>query len=280
DDLRKQTRADFEWTLGNHLVRFGIDREINTSDLSQRYVGPSNIEYDVDSTTPGSQISDAGILPPGYYAYVRARRYEIFGNFESTNQAFYIEDNWSIGDNLVLNLGIRDESFNNKDAAGRSYIKMDNMIAPRVGFSWDVKGDGTTKVFGNVGRYFLPVANVINIKQGGALLDARTFYGFDGWQILEHDGVKYAMPKLGPQFGFSDDQGDGTVGDLRSEVDHDMDPVYQDEFILGFQQMITEKWSWGVLGIYRRLNNSIDDIYIIATYFNRVARYRDLSHTC
>ncbi len=273
DDLRKQTRADFEWTLGNHLVRFGIDREIDTSDLSQRYVGPGNIEYDVNSTTPGSQISDAGIVPPGYYAYVRARRYEIFGNFESTNQAFYIEDNWSIGDNLVLNLGIRDESFNNKDAAGRSYIKMDNMISPRVGFSWDVKGDGTTKLFGNVGRYFLPVANVINIKQGGALLDARTFYGFDGWRIEEHNGVQYAMPILGPEFGYSDDQGDGTVGDLRAEVDHDMDPVYQDEFILGFQQMLTEKWSWGVRGIYRRLHNAIDDINITATHCGRIASH-------
>src|SRR3546814_18324000 len=94
-------------------------------------------------------------------------------------------------------------------------------------------GDGTTKLFGNVGRYYLPVANVINIKQGGALLDERTFYGFDGWEIRERDGVTYAVPILGAQFGFSNDQGDGTVGDLRAEVDADMDPVYQDELILG-----------------------------------------------
>ncbi|HET8554396.1 MAG TPA: TonB-dependent receptor [Rhodanobacteraceae bacterium] len=273
DDLRKQLRADFQWTLGDHLVRFGLDREIDTSDLSSRYSGPGGIEYDVDSTTPGANISDAGNVPPGYYAYVRARQYEIFGNFESTNKAYYLEDNWSIGNNFVLNLGVRYESFDNKDAAGRSYIKMDNMISPRVGFSWDVKGDGTTKLFGNIGRYFLPVANVINIKQGGALLDARTFYGFDGWQILEHDGVQYAFPKLGPKFGFSDDQGDGTVGDLRSEVDHDMDPVYQDEFILGFQQMLNEKWSWGVRGIYRKLHNAIDDINITATHCGRISSH-------
>jgi len=170
----------------------------------------------------------------------------------------------------VLNLGVRSEGFNNRDAAGRSYIKMDNMISPRLGFSWDVAGDGTTKLFGNVGRYFLPVANVINIKQGGALLDERTFYGFDGWEILEHDGVQYAMPKLGPQFGFSNDQGDGTVGDLRSEVDHDMDQVYQDELILGFQQQLDETWSWGVRGIYRKLHNAIDDINITATHCGRV----------
>src|SRR5690606_11978978 len=85
---------------------------------------------------------------------------------------------------------------------------------------------------GNVGRYFLPVANVINIKQGGALLDARTFYGFEGWEIREHNGVEYAFPILGEQFGFDNSQGDGTVGDLRAEVDADMDQVYQDELTI------------------------------------------------
>ncbi len=41
-----------------------------------------------------------------------------------------------------------------------------------------------------------------------------------------------------------------------------MDPVYQDELILGFQSMIDDKWSWGVRGIYRKLNNAIDDMEI------------------
>ena len=41
-----------------------------------------------------------------------------------------------------------------------------------------------------------------------------------------------------------------------------MDPVYQDEAILGFQGMIDDKWSWGVRGIYRKLHNAIDDMEI------------------
>ena len=56
------------------------------------------------------------------------------------------------------------------------------MIAPRFGFSWDMKGDGRTKLFGNAGRYFLPVANVINIKQAGGFLDARNWYVFEGFE--------------------------------------------------------------------------------------------------
>jgi hypothetical protein len=60
-------------------------------------------------------------------------------------------------------------------------------------------------------------------------------------------------------------QGDGTAGDLRGEVDQDMDPVYQDELMLGFQSMIDDKWSWGVRGIYRKLNNAIGDMEITST---------------
>ena len=271
DDEREQTRADFEWILGDHLLRFGIDRESNVSDLDQAYAGPGGFQYNVISAPAGTPISTSGggVVPDGYDAYVRARRYVIFGEFESTNNAFYLEDTWSVTDNFMLNLGLRYESFDNKDAEGRTYLEMEDMLAPRVGFSWDLKGDGTTKLFGNAGRYYLPVANVINIKQGGALLDERTYYGFGGWETREYNGVNYAFPILGEQFGFDNSQGDGTVGDLRSEVDADLDPVYQDEFILGFQQQLSSHWSWGTRAIYRRLHNAIDDIGITATHCGR-----------
>ena len=57
-----------------------------------------------------------------------------------------------------------------------------------------------------------------------------------------------------------------------------MDPVYQDEAILGFQQMINEKWSWGVRGIYRKLNNAIDDMKINANGMLRHGRRAWLHH--
>ncbi|HET6551907.1 MAG TPA: TonB-dependent receptor [Dyella sp.] len=270
NDKRKEGRADFEWKLGDHLLRFGYDHEDDDSEYARRYPGPGAIYYNVYAATPGSSIPNpagGGVIPAGYNGYVRARRYEIAGNFDTTNNALYLEDNWQVTPNLLLSAGIRRDGFDNMDASGRSYIKMDNMWAPRFGFSWDMKGDGTTKLYGNLGRYYLPVANVINIKQAGGLLDERTYYAFGGWNTLtDANGNKYAVPILGPQLGGVDtSQGDGTVGDLRSEVDHDMDQVYQDELILGFQQMINDKWSWGVNGTYRKLHNAIDDMEISAT---------------
>jgi len=253
-DQRKQGRMDFEWVLGAHILRFGLDHEENTSDYNSRYPGPG-LRYEV-SNVGGSGIVNGTPVPPGTTAYVRTREVRNHGTFETTNSAYYLEDNWQVNDKLLLNAGLRLEGFDNKNAAGESYIKMDDMLAPRLGFSFDPTGAGEMKFFGNVGRYFLPVANVINIKQAGPFLDRRTFYVFNGFDA---NGI----PILGPQIGPVDtSQGDGTVQDLRGEVDSDMDPVYQDELILGFQQQLTSTWSWGVRGTYRKLHNAIDDMEI------------------
>jgi outer membrane receptor protein involved in Fe transport len=270
-DTRKQARADFEWKLGDHLLRFGYDHENDISDYQRRYPGPGGYYYNVYAVPSNGQVGDAdggGRVPTGDTAWVRVRRYEIGGTFETKNSAFYLEDNWQLTPNLVLNGGVRNDSFDNQDSEGRSYIKISRQIAPRLGFSWDMNGDGSTKLFGNLGRYYLPVANVINIKQAGGLLDERSSHRFLGWETREINGAQYAFPIVGdalPGSHTDTSQGDGTVGDLRSEVDHDMDPVYQDEAILGFQQMINNSWSWGVSGTYRRLHNAIDDMEISAT---------------
>jgi outer membrane receptor for ferrienterochelin and colicin len=262
-DNREATRLDFEWTLGDHLFRFGADHESNTSDYDSRYPGGGS-RFEIFNV-PGSGRVNGVLVDPDVTAYVRTREVRNSGTFETLNTAIYVEDNWSVTPDLMLNIGLRKEAFDNKNAAGESYIKMDDMYAPRFGFSWDVKGDSRMKLFGNVGRYFLPVANVINIKQAGPFLDRRTFYEFEGFGTFTNPttGQTYPDPILGDQIGLVDDsQGDGTVGDLSGEVDADMDPVYQDELILGFQSMITDKWSWGVRGIYRRLHDAIDDMQI------------------
>ena len=263
-DTREAGRIDFEWDLGAHQLRFGMDHESNTSDHDQFYPGPERLLYEIRRTTVPT-LENGAVVPVGT-EYVRTRRNEVNGKFETINLPIYLEDNWSVTDSLVLNGGVRWEAFDNKNSDGDSYIKMDDMIAPRFGFSWDMKGDNRSKLFGNAGRYFLPVANVINIKQAGGFLDERTFYQFLGFEPFDYNGTTRQRPILGAQLGGVDNsQGDGTVGDLRGEVDQDMDPVYQDELILGFQSMIDDKWSWGVRGIYRKLNNAIDDMEITST---------------
>jgi hypothetical protein len=264
-DNREQARLDFQWALGDHRIRFGLDHEINTSDHNQHYPGPEQLVYEINDTAPGTTLANGGVVPAGVDAYVRTRSNEVDGEFETTATAFYLEDSWQVTDSLMLEAGLRLDEFDNKNSDGDSYIKMDGMLAPRFGFAWDTSGVGRSKLFGNVGRYYLPVANVINIKQAGGFADVRTFYVFEGLEDFDYEGVTYQRPILGDQIGPVDDsQGDGTVGDLRGEVDADMDPVYQDELMLGYQSMIDETWSWGVRATYRDLTNAIDDMEIIS----------------
>ena len=103
----------------------------------------------------------ASTVPAGVNAILDARRYIQGAYVESTARAIYIEDNWSVTPNLLLSLGLRFDSFESK-VGGSLFTKagFGDMMAPRLGFSWDMKGDGTTKLFGNAGRYYLPMTHV------------------------------------------------------------------------------------------------------------------------
>lgn len=266
EDERKAKRLDFEWALGNHLLRFGWDDEVMTTDRVTFYPGGGK-QYVAYGRTSATQVLDNGTpLPAGVDAFLMARERADGGVFDIEASAYYLEDIWSVTPNLVLNLGVRVDTFDNKTAAGDSFIKMDDLVSPRVGFSWDVKGDGTTKFFGNLGRYYMPVTSIISYNFAGGLLDERTFYELQGWtpSINPVTGAEYMAPIIGPQIGPVDDQWNISVRDYRQSVDRDVDAVYQDEAILGFQSMINQAWSWGVNATYRRMPNALDDVRINA----------------
>ncbi|WP_411833593.1 carboxypeptidase regulatory-like domain-containing protein [Pseudoxanthomonas mexicana] len=266
EDERKAKRLDFEWALGNHLLRFGWDHELMTTDRVTFYPGDGK-QYTAYGRTSATQVLDNGTpLPAGVNAFLMARERADGGVFDIEASAWYLEDVWSITPNLLLNLGLRMDTFDNKTAAGDSFIKLDKLVSPRFGFSWDMKGDGSTKLFGNLGRYYMPVTSIISYNFAGGLLDERSFYVLDGWRQETNPvtGAPYMAPIIGAQIGPVDDQFNISVRDYRQSVDDDLDAVYQDEAILGFQTMINQAWSWGVNATYRRMPNAMDDIRINA----------------
>lgn len=261
---REAARLDFEWTLGDHLLRFGVDRELMTTEQSSKYPGPTGMTYAAIGVQAGDELGPDIIVPDGVTQMLRARRRVDGGTFETEANAFYIEDIWSITPNLLVNLGLRWDSFDNRTATGASFIKIDDLFAPRLGFSWDMKGDGSTKLYGNLGRYYLPVTNNINVTFAGGLTDEYTYYLLDGWtqQSNPVTGAPYWAPNIGAQVGPTDTTGNVSSGDLRQSVDRDLEAVYQDEAIIGFQSMIDQAWSWGVNATYRRMDRALDDIRI------------------
>ena len=271
EDERKVKRLDFEWALGDHLLRFGWDHELMTTDRTDRYPGPGGRVWTAfGRTKPGQVLDNLTPLPAGVDAFLRARKRAAGGVFDIEASAVYLEDVWSVTPSLLLNLGLRMDNFENFNAAGDSYIKLDKLISPRLGFSWDMKGDGTTKLYGNLGRYYMPVTSIISYNFAGGLTDEYTFYVLDGWRQETNPvtGAPFMAPIVGAQIGPTD-----TSMSLSNEpVDEDLDAVHQDEAILGFQQMINQAWSWGVNATYRRMDNAMDDVRINALCGTRLAR--------
>ncbi|MFN3702818.1 carboxypeptidase regulatory-like domain-containing protein [Thermomonas sp.] len=265
-DKRTAMRLDFEWALGDHLLRFGMDREVMDSDSSRFYPGDGS-SYLVQAASAGGVLPNGAVIPSGVTAIVDARRYITGAPVSTKAEAFYIEDNWNITPNLLLNLGVRADKFENTLASGATFAKasFSDMISPRLGFSWDVKGDGSTKVFGNAGRYYIPLTNKLTDYFGGGTTDEHTYYVLDGW-VEKSDpvtGMPYLFPRLGAQLGPVDTEGNvAAPDDVRTEVARDLKQVFQDEYILGFQRAINQTWSYGVNATYRKVTRAVEDVRI------------------
>ncbi|HEY9541069.1 MAG TPA: TonB-dependent receptor [Luteimonas sp.] len=277
-DEREAARLDFEWTLGDHLLRFGADQEVMDSTSSRVYPGDGVSYRLTGAPTPEVDPGDPpptnnGVLPNGtpipldVHAYVDARHYITGAPVSTKAQAIYIEDVWNVTPNLLLNLGVRADKFENTLASGATFAKADfsDMISPRVGFSWDIKGDGTTKLFGNAGRYYIPITNKLIDYFGGGTTDEHTYYVLDRMEERTDPvtGATYLFPVIGEQLGPVNTDGNVPApDDVRTAVARDLKQVYQDEFILGFQQAISQTWSWGVNATYRELNRAVEDVRI------------------
>jgi len=256
-DKRTAFRLDAEWNLGRHRLKAGLDREtIEVSDGSKRSGG---IEYRLLTRAGGAILNPNYTVPAGTPStvYVRTREFANGGAFETINSAWYVEDTIDITPTLVASVGLRNESFNNKNAAGVDFINIKNTWAPRLGLAWDVNGDASLKVYGNAGRYYIPVMANTNVRLSGAETDIQEWFPYAG--TVGAKGVPDVIG-AGSPLGGTNVVSNGVAPNPLSVVDPNIEPLFQDEFIVGFQKALADRWSFGVKGTYRSLKNGMDDI--------------------
>ena len=239
-DTRDQYRVDAEWQLASHLLRFGVDIDNFTSIAGTSTEGGRVWRY--STLASGQDIVREQIVNQGSVNEIRQR-------------AFYIQDSWNVTDNFILYLGGRWDTFKNLDGFGNTFVEVKNQFGPRLGFSWDVNGDSTFKVFGNAGRYALPLTADVATRGASASLFTRRNYNFTGV-----DPVTGAPTGLTPRGGLTYINGEfGSPKNPATIAAQDLDPMYQDEFIQGFQHALSDHVSLGVRGIHRNLKAAIDD---------------------
>jgi hypothetical protein len=79
------------------------------------------------------------------------------GNSFKTN-SFFLNDSWRLNDHWSFNVGLRYDENDGNDQTGAKVIK-DSRVSPRIGGTWDPKGDGDVIVSASWGRYVAAIAN-------------------------------------------------------------------------------------------------------------------------
>ncbi|WNC67354.1 TonB-dependent receptor [Thalassotalea nanhaiensis] len=256
EDKRDQFRADFDYYYLDHTFRFGIDIEKLNAKEDRYFSGNGSYGFTFETDNLMTYF-EGGELTYLDSEYAFASTMTNKGSFDTESFALYVQDEWQITDNIVLNLGLRYDEFTNKNGAGEDYIEMDGQIAPRLGFAWDMFGDGESKLSASYGRFYLPVATNTNIRLAGSELNQQLSYNIDVIYNELFNGIDGETLDINNISTFAD----GTLQDTRQLVDSSIEPMYQEEVMLSFQQTFGD-FVWGIRGTYRWLGETIEDVAV------------------
>ena len=156
-DISKRRTLDADATVlindfgGRHNLKFGYQLNKISNDVDQGYFNTGEIRLFYNN-----RVSRGIGGGPGEIGYAYLQRFGTVGNTSSASHSLYIQDSWTIN-RLTLNLGLRieQETVPSFSANGVS-IKFGwkDKIAPRIGGSFDVLGDGRWKIYAGWGHFY------------------------------------------------------------------------------------------------------------------------------
>jgi len=252
-------RLDLEWQLGDHHLAAGIDNmHYKGIDEGTSTSGPGYYWRYFHSATPDAPISvGQGIGAPGGDGYYTRRViFSSVTNMSVDQRAQYIEDRWQVTDKVLLSVGVRNDGFKNFNDKNKPYVNNQAQWAPRLGASWDVFGDSSLKVYGNLGRYYLALPNNVAVRGASPSTYTYEYFNYTG---IDSNGRPTGLTPLGNGI-VSPDGEFGQAIDAQSVAARDLKSQYQDEAIFGFDKTLGSSWVTGAKVTVRKLRTAIDDV--------------------
>jgi hypothetical protein len=248
DENRVQLIDNLTLYKGNHTFKFGVNLDfVSFDDGFFRYGGGS---YSFDEW----EGTDDGFLDGGLpYSYTQSfSMYDGKVKFTNNYYAVYFQDEWRASPNFTLTYGLRYE-YQEHDQPKETnplypltgQIPQDsNNFAPRVGFAWDINGDGKSVLRGGIGMFY---------DNTPTLLDANAMLT-NGIRVVRYSVTCQYNPGVCPDWpntwSSPDDAGDAVRPDIFV-----FDPSFENpetlRMSLGYEREIARNFSLGISAIWQ-----------------------------
>ena len=270
EDFQQSYNASGDMTLfteasGSHMLKAGLQWYW----IKNRVANGNSNQYYTYFWSTGTTYTNPidGTTARGKYGYYRVLSYDglygLNGETSSNRYALFLQDSWGVNDRLTLNLGVRAEQEKlpsyDPDFEDPLDFGFGDKIAPRVGVSYDLFGDGKVKIFANWGIYY----DVMKLEM------AREGYGGRVWKEARYtlDTLEWwTFPNVVDPSAYP-----GTIiGPPENKripaldtTDPDCEPMEQWEYIGGVDWQFADNMAVNVRFVYKTLKKTIEDIGVM-----------------
>jgi hypothetical protein len=166
--------------FGDHTVVAGIDdfHELRDENLHQ---SASDFFIDADIVTFDEQNYVQAVPGQTYLEYLPI----LFPGdrpADFATRSAFVNDHAIAGQHFAFNLGLRYDANRGHDSRGASQAR-DSRFSPRLGATWDLRGDGTERINATFSRYASKVQQTIGGATSPAGVPANLLFFYEGPEI-------------------------------------------------------------------------------------------------